>query len=195
MKKIMILTIMMLLPATIVAQSGYTLVGGFNMSTFGGDDVDEADNLMGFKIGIQQTIANGLIATYSFTQRGCEFSDNYYSGEMKLNYLSASIVKPFSMGPGFDFLAGGDIGYFLGGESESCFDYGYDGYGNNCTSVDIDSDDLDSSFDFGLEIGARYKVNNQIGIVGTYYLGLKNVLDKDMDATNRSFQIYATYAL
>ena len=170
MKKIMILTIMMLLPATIVAQSGYTLVGGFNMSTFGGDDVDEADNLMGFKIGIQQTIANGLIATYSFTQRGYEFSDNYYSGEIKLNYLSASIVKPFSMGPGFDFLAGGDIGYFLGGESESCFD-------------------------FGLEIGARYKVNNQIGIVGTYYLGLKNVLDKDMDATNRSFQIYATYAL
>ena len=193
MKKIMILTIMMLLPATIVAQSGYTLVGGFNMSTFGGDDApDEADNLMGFKIGIQQTIANGLIATYSFTQRGYEYSGNYYSGEMKLNYLSASIVKPFSMGPGFDFLAGGDIGYFLGGESESCFDYGY---GNNCTSVDIDSDDLDSSFDFGLEIGARYKVNNQIGIVGTYYLGLKNVLDKDMDATNRSFQIYATYAL
>jgi hypothetical protein len=209
MKK-MLITLMLI--TGLFAQSNMTLIGGINYSTISGDDIDAAENLMGFRFGVQKYLENGLMGGLTYSQRGFSVSeeDSYYDsssgqvtieteGEFKVNYLTAYLLKPIPMESGIDFLVGGELGYFMSAESESKSTYEDDNnYESDSYSDSLDGDDWDdmdgNKLDFGLVFGGRYTINSQMSIVGTYYFGLAEWAD-EMDATNRSFQINLAYGL
>ena len=58
-----------------------------------------------------------------------------------------------------------------------------------------DWDDMDNNmWDYGLVIGGRYTMNEQMSLVGTYYMGLAEWGD-DMEYNNRSIQIGLAFGL
>ena len=102
--------------------------------------------------------------------------------------LTGYAIKPvYQFSPQIDLVVGGELGYFLSGNFEVCED-------SDCEDEDIDSDDWDDAdgnfFEYGLVIGGRYYINEKMSIVGTYYLGLPELTDDFLEASNRSFQIY-----
>ena len=200
MKK-MIITIMLI--TGLFAQSNMTLVGGVNYATFGGSDNElegvSPDNLLGFRFGLQQNLANGLISGATYTQRGALYSETEEGASIdvtfKVNYLTTYVLKPFPMQPGFDLLAGMEVGYFLGANMELKFCNDGD-----CESEDedVDGDDWDdmdnNKIDYGLVVGGQYNINQQMSIIGTYYLGLSSWADED-DITNSGLTINIAYGL
>jgi len=199
----------MLFITGLFAQIEMTVSGGINYSTIAGDDVKgDVENLMGFRFGVQQNLANGLIGGLTYSQRGYSASNeesysDFYSGqvtmkseiEWKNNFLTGYLLKPIPMQTGFDFLIGGELGYYLSGNisSKNCLN-------GNCESEDedIDGDDWDdidgNILDYGLVFGGRYTINEQMSVVGTYYFGLAEWAD-EIYCQNRSFQIGLSYAL
>jgi len=180
-----------------------TFVGGINYSTFGGSDNEigdtSPDNLLGFRFGVQQNLANGLIAGATYTQRGALFSDTAEGEKIdatfKINYLTGYLLKPFPMQPGLDLFAGMEVGYFLG--ANMAVEFCYDGDCDD-SDEDYDGDDWDdmdgSMIDYGLVVGGQYSINQQMSIVGTYYLGLSSINTED-DIKNSGLTINITYGL
>ena len=207
MKKVVTIMVVLMVCSIAFAQSGINVIGGINYSTVSGDELEEldgsiADNLMGFRFGVEQTLTNGLIAGAIYSQRGFSSSDSEsdeygeYSSdnEMTLNYLAGYVLKPFPIQTGVDILAGAELGYFLNGKVKT--EFCYDG---DCESdtEDIDGDDWEDAdsnkIDYGIVVGGRYAINQQISLVGTYFFGLANLDDDDFEMKNRSFQINVSY--
>ena len=71
----------------------------------------------------------------------------------------------------------------------------------NSNTVDIDGDDWDdaggSNMDIAFVFGLRFSINEQISLVGTYYMAFTNLGDEDFfgHAQNSSFQINISYGL
>ena len=72
--------IVIILTTSLFAQSNITLVGGINYSTVAGNDIDDAESLMGFRFGVQKNLENGLIGGLTYSQRGFSISEesSYY---------------------------------------------------------------------------------------------------------------------
>ncbi len=178
---------------------GPNLIGGFNYSTIAGDDITNVDNLFGFKFGIE-SVDNNVIAGLTFSQRGfatsSEPDDSEY--EIKLNYITGYLSFRFVLNQEIALLLGPELGLFLNGKAKAkdC----YNGYCESNTE-DIDGDDWDdlggNRVDIGFTFGGRFSVNEQISIVGAYFLGMNDLTDGEFfpEAQNRSFQIYLSYGL
>jgi len=99
------------------------------------------------------------------------------------------------MQPGFDLFAGVEVGYFLGAKLgiEVCYD-------GDCESEDedLDGDDWDdmdgNKLDFGLIFGGSYSINEQMSVVGTYYLGLSSI-NTEKDIKNSGLTINLAFGL
>ncbi|MBC8213421.1 MAG: PorT family protein [Candidatus Marinimicrobia bacterium] len=200
MKKVVTIMVVLMVCSMAFAQSGLNAIGGINYSTVAGDDVENADNLLGFRFGVEKTLTNGLIAGAIYSQRGFsdsesdEYGEYSYDNEITLNYLAGYVLKPFPIQTGVDILAGAELGYFLNGKVKT--EFCYDG---DCESdtEDIDGDDWEdedsNKIDYGIVVGGRYAINQQISLVGTYFFGLANLDDDDFEMKNRSFQINVSY--
>ena len=176
---------------------GPHLIGGFNYSTIVGDDITNADNLSGFKFGIESI--DGLVrAGLTYSQRGFATSLGDYESEIKLNYITGYLLYRFVLSQNVAFLIGPEVALFLNGKvkTKDC----YNGYCDSDTE-DIDRDDWDDAggykVDIGYTFGGRFLVNEQISIVGTYFIGFGDITDGEFfpEAKNRSFQIYLSYGL
>ena len=184
------------------------IIGGITYSTIEGDDAGDAENMLGFRFGVEKRLANGLIAGATYSQRGASYSysessDSYgnfysYNEELTFNYLTGYVLKPFPIQTGIDFLAGAELGYFLNGKIKSEYCY----YGDcESNTNDIDGDDWEdmngNSIDYGIVVGGKYTINKQISLVGTYFFGLANLNDADKgdadELKNRSFQINVSF--
>ena len=111
---------------------------------------------------------------------------------MKINYLTGYLQKSvYQVSPQMDVVAGAELGYFLGANTEICFQ-------GECDDEDLDGDDWDDEdnnmWDYGLVFGGRYKINEQMYLYGTYYWGLAQTTDAN-DVKHRSFQLYLSYGL
>ena len=206
------LTILLLVTG-LFAQSGFNLVGGINYSTVSGDDIEDVENLMGFRFGLEKFLANGLIATATYSQRGfsSSYNDYYYDGywgwvtekeetDVTINYLSFSLQKPFLIQSNLNLVAGGEFGYFYNAKLKYSYTYEDDvDYFSDSGTEEMDGDDWEdgdgNKIDYGLVIGGRYSINQQITLVGTYFLGMANLFDvSDSDTKNRSFQLNVSYS-
>ena len=178
------------------------ILGGITYSTMAGDGIEDAENLIGFRFGIENELVNGPIVGATFSQRGYSSSERYgeesYDGELTLNYLTGYALFRTSLSPVFDLVIGPEFGYFLNGEVKNNWCY----YGD-CESdtQDIDSDDWEdmggNNIDYGIVFGGKHTINKQISLVGTYFFGLANLNTDDKDdyeVKNRSFQIYLSYS-
>ena len=114
MKKVVTIMVVLMVCSIAFAQSGINVIGGINYSTVSGDELEDVDNLMGFRFGVEQTLTNGLIAGAIYSQRGFSSSDSEsdeygeysYDNEITLNYLAGYVLKPFPIQTGVDILAG-----------------------------------------------------------------------------------------
>ena len=186
-----------LIVSSIFAQSGLTVIGGYNMSKvkYNDDDFTEQidiDTRSGFNIGFETRSAN-LISGASFVQRGAEIEFEAYGYDVDgydvYNYATTYILYPIAMGTGLEGFGGLQTGFSLGGEA-------YIEVAGNTETEDIDSDDI--GVDVGLLVGASFMLNEKFGIRASYYLGLTDVakdLDEDFNFKNNTISLSALMKL
>ena len=169
--------------SNIFAQSGLTVIGGYNMSRIKYNDADvseniDIDNRGGFNIGIEKNTGS-LIAGASFVQRGAEVEFEFYgyefSGYDVYNYAALHVLYPIAMGTGLEGFGGLQAGLALGGETHIA------AMGNTETE-DIDADGF--GIDAGLLVGASFMLNEKFGIRASYFLGLTDVAKDGADDEN-----------
>ena len=169
--------------SNIFAQSGLTVIGGYNMSKikYNDDDVTEmidVDMRSGINIGIEQNTGS-LIAGASIVQRGAEYEFDLmgyeFSGYDVYNYAALHVLYPIAMGTGLEGFGGLQAGFALGGEAHIEAD-------GNTETEDIDADGF--GVDAGLLVGASFMLNEKFGIRASYYLGLTDVAKDGGDDEN-----------
>ena len=169
--------------SNIFAQSGLTVIGGYNMSRIKYNDADvseniDIDNRGGFNIGIEKNTGS-LIAGASIVQRGAEYEFDLmgyeFSGYDVYNYAALHVLYPIAMGTGLEGFGGLQAGFALGGETH------IEAMGNTETE-DIDADGF--GIDAGLLVGASFMLNEKFGIRASYFLGLTDVAKDGADDEN-----------
>ena len=208
--------------STSYTQSGVRIIGGITYSSISGDEFAESlvegtdidvntESIMGLRFGAEKTLANGLIAGATYSQRGVSFSASEsinieavnanisIDADIKFAYLTGYVLNPFPFKEGIDLLAGAEIGYFRNLEMKSKIKYCLNGDCDKDTDKEeVDADDWDDGggnmIDYGIVFGGRYAINEQMSLVGTYYFGLGEGTDEISDK-HRGFQINISYAL
>ena len=172
------------------------IIGGINYSTIDGKDVDNAEYSMGFRIGVEAFSINGFsLLGVTYSQRGFSTSNGDISGEMKINYITCYMLSRFPLNEKLDLLVGTEFGFFTNGKSKSTYCYN-----GNCETDTEGIDDRDwrdmkgYSGDIGFVFGGRYSINEYISLNGTYFMAFNDLMG-DLEANNRSFQIYLSYGL
>lgn len=182
---------------------------GLNMANIGGDETDDYKMKIGMQIGLVTDIAfsdaislqTGLL----FSQKGTKIDDDAFSDPIKINvnYLEIPINAVYGLDLGgntLQFLAGPYVGIGLSGKAKSDMDGFEDAdiqFVNDYIDADADKSPM-KRFDFGLNIGAGYKINN-IQIQANYGLGFVNLIpDYDGEApddknTNGVIQFSVAY--
>lgn len=154
--------------------------GGVNLSTLNGDTPAgvETENLTGFHIGLFTEIP--VAPRFSvqpeviYSEQGTTFKSDFAGvsaeSDLRTQYLNVPILAKVYVANGFNIQAGPQIGFLTGAEMQM------DGMD------DIDVKDELKSTDFGLLLGAGYKLPMGLTIDARYNLGLSNTFDGDADA-------------
>ena len=190
MKKLFIISlfIFLVLAANLFAQIDLTLVGGLNLSTVKFND-NNADNDIdlpmksGFILGIE-TKGGPFIIGGSFIQRGMIMKgDDEYGGNITLtqtyNYLSGYLLYPISIQKQLSVFGGCQLGKFIGGTAERKWD-------GDSDSIDLETEKY--ALDFGILFGADFMFNSSVGVRGSYYIGLSNVIGIDEYPSNYNWK-------
>ena len=178
MKKLFIITlfITVVLAVNLSAQVDLTFVGGLNLSSVKYND-SNADNSVdilmrsGFILGAE-TVGGPFIVGAAFIQRGANIKSKVYDfeGSDTYNYLSGYLLYPISVQKQLSLFGGCQLGKFIGGTSEIKWN-------GDSESFDLEAEDF--ALDFGLLFGADVMLNSTIGVRGSYYIGLSNVIGVD----------------
>lgn len=162
MKKILVLAVITVLGFTNAnAQKiNFGAKGGLNFATISGDNIKSTGTVAAFNLGVMSEIP--LSEKFSF-QPELMFSGQGYSlsdDVVALNYLNVPLMGKYYLTKGFSVEAGPQLGFLLSAKHES-----------------IDIKDSLKTFDFGLNFGLGYKLENGINFGARYNLGLTNIND------------------
>lgn len=162
-------------------------IGGFTISTADGGDIEDVENIKGFRVGIENTKLSDYVTGVAYTQRGFVVDGFGKELEYKLNFLTAYVYKPvYKFSPQLDLVVGGELGVFSNGNIDN--DNNEDENIKFADWVDMEGHLLN----FGLLLGGRYYIDEKLSLVGTYYWALDEFWD-DVDLTSRSIQIYIKF--
>lgn len=189
--------------------------GGVNFSSIGGDKTDGLDGLTGFHIGglveIPVTERFSVQPEVLYSAQGAKreikesFGDVSFTttGKTKLDYINIPIIAKYYVIDGLAIEAGPQIGFMVSANAESKLDLSgidpsiaeliEDGF----QSGDIDISDQTKGLDFGLALGASYRLNMGVFFGARYNFGLSNINDVDgsnVKNQNNVFQISAGYS-
>ncbi len=153
---------------------------GVNFATVTGDNVDNIQPITEFK-------SFGLVSEIKFSEKFSFQPELMYSVQgfdteddlVSLNYLNLPLIGKYYVIKGFSLEAGPQIGYLLSAQQE-----------------DTDIEDNFNRFDFGINFGLGYKLENGLNFGARYNLGLANINDMDgRDDVNRNgvFQVYVGF--
>jgi len=197
MKNLFIITIFVVVvfAVNLSAQTDVTLVGGLNLSTVKYND-NNADNYVdismrsGFILGVE-TVGGPFIVGAAFIQRGANVKSKVYDfeGSDTYNYLSGYLLYPISIQKQLSVYGGCQLGKLIGGTAK------FESDGATETN-DLDAEDY--ALDFGILFGADVMFNSSVGIRGSYYIGLSNVIGvegypSDANYKNRGIEICLLY--
>ena len=169
---------------------------GLNISSWAGDETEDYDSRTSFHLGATAEIAISDVFSVQpellFSSQGvkAEFSDSGVSSENSLvtNYIQIPVMAKYYVTEGLSLEAGPQIGFLMSANSEGSLTF--DG---ETESYDEDVKELFNSVDFGLNIGAGYKLDSGLNFALRYNLGLSNILDgaddEDFSVTNRVLQL------
>lgn len=173
----------------------FAVRAGLNMAniSLSGDDSGELEwsNKVGFHIGLMADFAIndnlGFRPGVLFSQRGAKLSFLGVDVKTNLNYIDIPLSFTYAFNSresGFFIEAGPNVQLLMSAN----------------ISADGESEDVKEDFeslDFGLLIGAGYKVNSNLSFGVNYNLGLANIAkgaENGESAKNRNIGIYAAYA-
>ncbi|MFW6145469.1 MAG: porin family protein [bacterium] len=187
MKKLIILTALLTgLSFVGHAQMNIGFKAGLNMATISGDNTDNAEIIPSYQVGVTTNFSMG--ETFSLqpglilSGKGSKYSEEFF-GEtldynMNLSYLEIPINAVYNIG-GFQVYAGPYLGFGLFGKAK--FD-----------NDEIDDEDIEftgdvteetngiplNGFDYGLNFGVGYMLNESLQVQLGYGLGLGNLNPK-----------------
>jgi len=177
---------------------------GVNFSTFSGDNLGDIESRTGFHIGglveipITERFSVQPEILYSaqgakYTDEGSELGVNYsYEVEQKLDYIQVPIMAKFYVVDGLALEAGPQISFLASskGEVEGTI-------GDINVSNEEDLDDI-AGIDFGVGVGASYRLPMGVFFGARYNFGLSNINDADnadnQKYHNNVFQLSAGYS-
>lgn len=161
---------------------------GVNFATVGGDETGGTSSRTAFHVGGVAEIA--ISEKFSvqpellYSAQGAVRDFEGVDVDVKLDYLNIPIMAKYYVADGFSVEAGPQIGLLLSAEA--------DGGGET-----EDLKDSISGIDFGLGIGAGYKMESGLNFSARYNLGISNINDfegsDDISNQNNVFQISVGY--
>lgn len=171
MKKILVLAVLTVLGFTDVnAQKfNFGVKGGLNFATISGDNIKNTGTVAAFNFGVMSEIS--ISDKFSF-QPELMFSGQGYSlGDdvIALSYLNVPLMGKYYLTKGLSVEAGPQLGFLLGAKHES-----------------LDVKDSFKTFDFGINAGLGYKLNNGLNFGARYNLGLTNINDQNGSGKNKN---------
>ena len=184
MKQFCIITVIALLSIVFVNAQNvqFGAKAGVNFASINGDDTEEFDMRTSFHIG--------AVAEFLFSERfslqpeliyssqGAKMSDEGFDFIIKLNYINLPIMAKYYVTEGLSLEVGPQFGLLLSAKAKSEFD-------GESEEEDI-KDDL-NDFDFGINFGAGYKLENGLSFTARYNYGFSNLADsgsEDIGDTN-----------
>ncbi len=181
MKKILLLAVVTVLGFTDVnaQEIQFGIKGGLNLASVSGDNTEDIDVVTSFNFGILSEIP--VSDKFSF-QPELMYSGQGYSFNEKtiaLSYLNLPLMGKYYLTKGFSVEAGPQIGYLFNAENE-----------------ETDVKDSFNSFDFGVNFGLGYKLDNGLNFGARYNLGLTDINNLDNSSNknkNGVFQLSVGY--
>ncbi|WP_111308321.1 porin family protein [Confluentibacter sediminis] len=184
MKKILLLAVVTVLGFTNVnAQKiKFGAKGGLNFASVSGDNVEGTDIVTSFNFGVLSEII--ISKKFSFQPELMYSGQGFGSNEntiplTALSYLNIPLMGKYYLTKGLSVEAGPQIGFLLSAK-------------NNKTDVK----DSFNTFDFGVNFGLGYKLNNGLNFGARYNLGLTDINKLDNSSSknkNGVFQLSVGY--
>jgi len=178
MKQFCIITVIALLSIVLVNAQNveFGAKAGVNFASINGDDTEEFDMRTSFHIG--------AVAEFLFSERfslqpeliyssqGAKMSDEGFDFIIKLNYINLPIMAKYYVTEGLSLEIGPQFGFLLSAKAKSEFDG---------ESEEEDIKDELNNFDFGINFGAGYKLENGLSFTARYNYGFSNLADSDSE--------------
>lgn len=192
MKKSVLVIAMLIMSTTFISAQEYVyfgVKGGVNFSSFSGDGYESFEDpkeRTAYHLGLLAEIPLGerfsIQPEVLYSAQGYDIAslDDADDIEFQLDYINVPILAKFYLFNRFSIEAGPQIGFLVNEEVD--FNPGDDG-----GDVNLDDDQF-KSVDFGVGLGASYKISNFF-ISGRYNLGLSDIYDQEgVDAKNSVIQ-------
>ncbi|MGQ7946614.1 porin family protein [Flavobacterium sp. WC2509] len=181
MKKILLLAVVTVLGFTNVnaQEIKFGAKGGLNFASISGDNTGGSDVVTAFHFGVLSEIP--ISDKFSF-QPELMYSGQGYSfnhNTIALSYLNIPLMGKYYLTKGFSVEAGPQIGFLLSAKNEK-----------------TDVKDSFKTFDFGVNFGLGYKLDNGLNFGVRYNLGLTDINDLPNSSSNNKngvFQISVGY--
>lgn len=169
MKKILLLTVFTVLGFTTVnaQEIEFGVKGGLNFANISGDNTKDIGTVTAFNFGVVSEIH--ISEKFSFQPELLFSGQGYSPGDdtVALNYLNIPLMGKYYLTKGLSLEAGPQLGFLLSAKNEK-----------------INVKDSFKTFDFGVNVGLGYKLDNGLNFGARYNLGLTNINDLD----NSSFK-------
>ena len=181
MKKILLIAVVTVLGLTNVnaQEIEFGAKGGLNFASVTGDNTEDIDMVTSFNFGVLSEIPVSDKFSFQpellYSGQGYSFNEN----TIALSYLNLPLMGKYYITKGLSFEAGPQIGYLLSAENE-----------------DTDVKDSFNGFDFGVNFGLGYKLDNGINFGARYNLGLTDINNLDNSSSknkNGVFQLSVGY--
>ena len=189
---------------------------GVNLSSIGGDNTDGIDGLTGFHVGalveipVTERFAVQPEVLYSAQGAKVESTQSLFdvtfkeTAKRKLDYINLPIMAKYYIVDGLAIEAGPQVGFLVSANAETELDLS----GNIDPDIaaqikdkfetgDIDISDRTKGVDFGVALGASYRLNMGVFFGARYTLGLSDINDIDgsnFKNQNNVFQVSAGYS-
>ena len=163
---------------------------GLNLASITGEDTDDLDGRTAFHVGAIAEIS--ISEKFSvqpellYSAQGATLSEDGVDVDFKLDYINVPIIAKFYVAEGFSLEAGPQLGFLINSEVEG-------------EGVSIDIDEAVKGFDFGVNFGIGYKLENGLNFGARYNLGLTDgnddpeFFESDEAFKNGVFQISVGY--
>ncbi|MEO6174508.1 MAG: porin family protein [Flavobacterium circumlabens] len=181
MKKFLVLAVVTVLGFTNVnAQKiKFGAKGGLNFASVSGDNTEGIDVVTSFNFGVVSEIPVSDKFSFQpelmYSGQGYSFNDN----TIALNYLNIPLMGKYYLTKGLSLEAGPQIGFLLSAKNDK-----------------TDVKDSFNTFDFGVNFGLGYKLDNGLNFGARYNLGLTDINNLDNSSSknkNGVFQLSVGY--
>jgi opacity protein-like surface antigen len=180
MKKVILISFAIFSFSCVSAQNvNFGLKAGVNFASINGDETDDLDSKTSFHLGavaeieLSEKLYFGPEILYS--SQGAKLKYDGFEDKINLNYVQVPLMIRYYITEGFNIEAGPQISFLIDSE-----------YEDDEFNETIDLKDDTKDFDYGLNLGLGYKLNNSMFLQGRYNLGLANILEDDTFENNNT---------